>query len=414
MGTPWQVPHSSPSLAQGPLVGHTSDSTASVWARASEPGKYALVVTSPDGVELRTSATASADHDACMVFQLNSLLAGSRYAYRVESSQGEIVSPPTELTFQTAPGPESDSSVRLMFASCAREDDATAEAWTGAAREGPDAVVLLGDTPYIDSTDLAFQRTRYAAFASFSPMVALLQSTPWYGTWDDHDFGLNDVDGRLDGKASSRRAFVEYHANPSYGDGSQGIYTKFRRGPVEVFLLDTRTFAATEASTFKRHSASLLGAAQWSWLFKELRASTAPVKVLCCGMIWNGATRPGKLDHWGSYPHERDGLFRFIGEHKVEGVVLVGGDVHRSRVVSHASEGLAGYDIMELIVSPMHDGIIDAANRAHPGLIKDMGEPRTFLLVDAAQKDGQLTSLRARFVNGQGSEHFAIDLNQER
>ena len=80
-------------------------------------------------------------------------------------------------------------------------------------------MVLLGDTPYIDTTELDKQRARYAAFASVEPMAQLLRSTPWYGIWDDHDFGANDIDGRLLGKERSRRAFIEYHANPSYGDG---------------------------------------------------------------------------------------------------------------------------------------------------------------------------------------------------
>jgi hypothetical protein len=39
-----------------------------------------------------------------------------------------------------------------------------------------------------------------------------------------------------------------------------------------------------------------------------------------------------------------------------------------------------------------------------------MGEPHTFLLIDAAQQNGKVTSVRARFVNDEGTEHFAIDL----
>jgi hypothetical protein len=39
-----------------------------------------------------------------------------------------------------------------------------------------------------------------------------------------------------------------------------------------------------------------------------------------------------------------------------------------------------------------------------------MGEPHTFCLLDATQQDGQVTTLRARFVNNAGTEHFAIDL----
>ena len=62
-------------------------------------------------------------------------------------------------------------------------------------------------------------------------------------------------------------------------------------------------------------------------------------------MIWNGAVRPNKPDHWEAYAHERDALFRFLGENDIEGVVLVGGDIHRTRVVRHATEASVGTGI---------------------------------------------------------------------
>ncbi len=399
-------------LEQGPFIGHVTDRSAQVWARTDAPGQYTLVVTDPGGTVRRAHATAGPETDGCVVFHADDLSADTPYAYHVEVGGETIRANGTSLTFRTAPCPDADSDVRFMFASCAREDEATGLAWRQAAAEKPDVVVLLGDTPYIDRTDLAFQRKRYAAFASFPPMAELLRTTPWYGTWDDHDFGANDTDGRLKGQPKSRRAFIEYHANPTYGNGERGIYTKFRRGPVEVFLLDTRTFAAMGPSPFLSHHASLLGAEQWDWLLDGLKTSTAPVKVLACGMIWNGSTRPGKQDHWGSYPYEREALFRHIGQHKIQGVTLVGGDIHRSRVIRHASAPLAGYDILELIASPMHDGVIASANAPHPGLIKDMGEPRTFLLLNASQRAGEVTVLGARFVNAAGEEHFSIDLTK--
>ena len=114
--------------------------------------------------------------------------------------------------------------------------------WRRMAAVDPDAILLLGDTPYIDTTDLAVQRRRYAEFAAVPEFADLLRNRPLYATWDDHDYGLNDSDGRLDGKENARRAFVEFHANPSYGDGDEGVYTKFRLGGAEIFLLDTRNF----------------------------------------------------------------------------------------------------------------------------------------------------------------------------
>ncbi len=397
-------------LRQGPFIGHVEPTRAFIWGRAHQAGNYSLEVFEA-AKKIRTVKKSAVDtSDYCLVWELDGLTPGQTYRYSVSGGEGEqaVVSG----SLRTARRPTADGAVRLFFGSCADEKQGVNQLWNQARREAIDVVVLLGDSPYIDSTELLVQRQRYAAFASVPGMAALLRSTSWYGTWDDHDFGANDIDGRLEGKDRARRAFIEYHANPSYGDGQHGVYTRFRRGAVEVFLLDTRYFAATEPSPFGKHKASLLGASQWEWLLEGLKQSTAPVKVLACGMIWNAATRPGKPDHWGAYPHELEALFKYIGEEDIGGVVLVGGDIHRSRVLRHATEELAGYNIYELISSPMHESIIETANAPHPGLVKDMGVPNSFMLLEAAQIEGRVSSLEVRFLDKSGDEHYRIDLTE--
>ena len=245
-------------LAQGPLVGHTSATGALLWARAEWSGAYYLGVR-PAGTEgwQVVAAEAIAASDYTLKWSVDGLEPAEEYEYQVFDKRGK----PTHVElfrFRTAPGPNTPAQVQMAFGSCAANDESTARVWKRIQTVAPDAVVLLGDTPYIDSTDLAIQRRRYREFLGFAPLAETLSSTSLYATWDDHDFGRNDTDGNLPGKELSRQAFIEYHANPSYGDGAHGIYTSFRRGPIEVFLLDTRYFAATEPSPFaadKRASA---------------------------------------------------------------------------------------------------------------------------------------------------------------
>jgi hypothetical protein len=306
---------------------------------------------------------------------------------------------------------------RLAFGSCADEDKGTGRVWRLLNALSPDAVVLLGDTPYIDTTDPEVQARRYREFAAFPPFAELARSTSVFGTWDDHDFGADGSDGRLQGKEHARAAFVAARSSlpdalpsdparvpsvtidggkeysdpqrvvPTFGADGAGVYSSFRRGHVEVFLLDTRWFARTGPSEFDPAQPTLLGAEQWAWLRAGLRASTASFKVLACGMIWNGAVRPGKDDHWGAYPAEFDGLCRFLGAEAIEGVVLVGGDIHRSRVVVHATAERVGYDVTELISSPMHGRVIENANAPHPGLRFDSGEGHVVCIVAADDQE---------------------------
>ena len=394
-------------VTHGPIVGHVTDNSALIWARCSPSGMYQLTIRNERAVTDSVTVTAEARDadDGCVVWQLDELRPDTRYSYEISVAREKIVvGQDYFIKTAAAPGP---SVVRLAFASCAKEDEGSAGVWRRMRLVDPHAVVLLGDTPYIDSTELSFQRQRHQQFLAVSDFATLLRNRSLYATWDDHDFGRNDTDGNLPGKLNSRQAFVEYHANPTYGDGHSGIYTQFRRGAAHVFLLDTRFFAATEPSPVDSDRPTLLGKRQWQWLLRELRASTAPFKVLACGMIWNGAVRPGKQDHWGSYAHEREALFRFIGESRISGVVLVGGDVHRSRVLRHGTIESAGYQITELITSPVHDSVIEAANAPHRGLIHDAGEPNSFLLL-TADDTSQPASLSASFMNHSGREFHAL------
>jgi alkaline phosphatase D len=405
-----QSPESS--SIQGPFVGHVDEHEALIWMRTGRAGDFELRVTEPidqKPVRLTPQVLAKAEHDFCVRWRVADLKANTKYKYSVHSvavpgkqTAGLIAGP---FTFKTSPLDDALGAVRIAFGSCADEDERTGETWNQIGLSQADAVVLMGDTPYIDSTVLDRQRQRYREFASHPPLARVLHNTSWYGTWDDHDFGRDGAHGGLAGKERARQVFMEYHANPSYGDGGEGVYTSFRRGPVETFVVDARWFANTVPSNFANEEPTLLGTAQWAWLEAGLKNSTAPVKVIVSGMIFNDAVRPNKPDYWGAYPAERRALFDVIGRHKVEGVVLVSGDIHRSRVIQHDSKASAGYDIIELISSPMHHRIIDSANAPHPGLIWDAGLKNSFLLLTVDRKQ-DATSATAQFIDRTGEVGF--------
>lgn len=400
---------STPSLTHGPFIGHVTPTTAKVWARCNTLGVHLCKLEDTEtGSREIAQAIVTEENNRCVIWDFKNLAPNHTYRYLIEHD-GLVLAEGDAYHLKTAPSEETTSKVTIAFGSCAREDAGTASAWLRLVHLQPDAMVLLGDTPYIDTTNLEVQRRRYREFAAQPSMARLFRSTPMYDTWDDHDFGKNDTDGRLPDKEHSRRAFIEYHANPSYGNGQEGIYTSFRYGGIEVFLLDARYFAGVDVSPLDKNQRTLLGKDQWKWLEKSLKASTAPFKVLATGMIWNGAVRPGKPDHWMSYPLEREKLFRFIGQEDITGVVLVGGDIHRTRVVRHATSDVVGYDLTELITSPMHDGIIDSANMPHPGLLFDAGEPHTFLLLTV---DTQRTpyQLECQFQNAAGDIMYELQI----
>ena len=392
-------------LTLGPYLGHIDHDSAFVWVRAASPGAFVLEAgVKGEALSLRADGVADAEQDLTISFELDGLSADTDWVFRVMKGEEELGAG----SFHTAPALDKPSKVRIAFGSCASERKfPELTTFSQVLKAGCDSMVFLGDTPYIDTTDLAVQRRRYREFLGHPAVSAVISRVPAWSTWDDHDFGKNDTDGRVKGKENSRRAHLEYHAGPPAGDGSNGIYRSFRRGPVEVFLIDARWFAATEPAESDSEKHTLLGAAQWKWLREGLKGSTAPFKLLTTGMIWNESVRPMKSDHWGNYPHEREQLFRFIGEEGISGVVLIGGDIHRTRVVRHDVEEWTGYPLVELITSPMGNSVIGSANQPHPGLLYDVGNSQTFMSFEADSTTSPPHWV-ARFLDHEGGELYRI------
>jgi alkaline phosphatase D len=373
-------------VTHGPYLHAVDHEWVHVWARFSEAGRYLLVATKegdtqPSRVLLKD---AEAENDFCVRWEIAMPSPDATYSYVIMRGAEVIVSGP-ECVFRTPPAAEAPQTLKLAFGSCANPRAVKEQpVWGAILASGAQGLVLLGDTPYIDTTDLETQRARYREFFGMPELGGLLRRMPMYATWDDHDFGGNNADGTLAGKENARRAFFEYHAMPRVGGGtSEGIYTNIRRGPVELFLLDTRWFMNTEPSMWEAAKPALLGGAQWQWLTKALQASTAPFKVVCSGMVWNDLVPEEKMDCWARYGHERVNFFRFVGLHKIGGVILVSGDLHWSRVVRMNTRELAGYDITEIVTSPLASTTLKGYDVPGPGLLYSGADRYSFLLLTA-------------------------------
>ena len=411
--------HAQLALDAGPAIGALAPRSVSVWLRvvgiaegADDAARAANTLrceviehagTAQERVAAEAHAVATAATDGTMRFDLAGLAEGTAYAYRVRTTaDGRVVA---QGSFRT---PRADAAKAcIAFGSCADINDATASTWRAISGERPGALVLIGDTPYIDSTDLAQQRARYRAFATAPDFAALVASTPLYATWDDHDIGRNDTDGRLPGKENARQAFLEYRVNPSAGDGAaDGIYTSFRHGPAEVFVLDTRWFAATEPSTQDAGKPTLLGERQWTWLGERLASSTAPVKIVASSMVWHELGSATKRDHWGAYPHEFARFARLVKSTRASGVVLVSGDIHRSRVLTHRTADIAGEDLVEIVTSPLHARAFSSGTIGGPDVAFDKDIARSYLVIDCDASDPAAPKAVVRIKDAAGTTHY--------
>jgi alkaline phosphatase D len=363
--------------AVGPILGHVDHQRAMIWYRPTAPDKYVAELIDKDGKSLgKKTATASPENDLCVSWSFDGLSPDATYLYEIHRGDKSLVAG-SQFRLHTAPAIDKAARTTLAFGSCASSTDFF-DIWKRIGQEGAQGLVLLGDTPYINSSNLKVNRDHHRKFLSIPTLTKLCTDIPLWGTWDDHDFGGNDTDGKVKGKATIRKAFTEYRTHVNYGDEREGVYTKFRRGPIEVFLIDARYFAQTGPSPVDPKKPTGLGPGQWKWLLSSLKASTAPFKVLASGMIWDDKQN-GEKDDWHTYAHEREALFDFIGREKITGVVLIAGDIHVSRHLKYPTRDRIGYDLHQFISSPMHNSIIPSLNKPNSALVWGKAVPNTFL-----------------------------------
>ncbi len=314
-------------LKCGPMLGHVGADHALVWVKASNAAKATLRVgAKSDLSDARTihGPALTAETAFAGVIAVPDLAPGTRYYYAV-LLDGEAATLRPHASFTTAPVAGTAGKTRFAFVSCVGYRGYMAAAAWGemAAQSHFEAVLMLGDNHYGNTSDLAKQRANYLTHRSVGGFRDLTARTSCYGIWDDHDYGKNDSDKTQPGKEHSLRAFKEFWANPGYGEeGNPGCYFKFTRGEVEFFMLDVRYHRSPDDAP-KDENKTMLGAQQIAWLKSEIKASKAKVKFIATGSTMESA---GGADSWPSYPAERRALLDFLREES--GVIFISGDRH--------------------------------------------------------------------------------------
>lgn len=258
------------------------------------------------------------------------------------------------------------------------------------AAEDHDLFMYIGDNVYGDvySDDATMPELReaYHQLAARPEFQALRARFPMLATWDDHDYGQNDMGGRFAFKGFAQQLFLDFWRAPEddVRRTREGIYDAHIYGQegqrVQVILLDTRYFRSDLTRTDERGAVgrerylpsqdpeqSMLGATQWAWLEEQLR-QPADVRLIVTS-IQVHADGHG-WEAWRTMPYERDRLYRLIGETGAQGVVFVSGDRHSSGL--YVREDVAPYPLYEITSSALNMSFRDENNEPGPHRIGDM------------------------------------------
>jgi len=302
---------------------------------------------------------------------------------------------------------------RIAFGSCANEHRPQ-PVWKAINETKPQLFIFMGDNVYADSADPAKLKESYDLLASIPDFSELRENTPIVATWDDHDYGRNDVGAEWEGKEASKEAFMDFFETPADSPLRKrgGVYDAKIFGPegkrVQVILLDTRWFRGPlhkmtkeeikeeRARTKKKvgrylpdenSDSTMLGEEQWEWLAAELK-KPAELRLLVSSI--QAIPNEHGWEKWGNLPRERKKLLDVIRDNATN-VIILSGDRHLSEIsmLPPETDGGPFYPLYEVTSSGLNQtGLPEEENRFRVEDTDIFNQPNFGLIeVDWEQED---------------------------
>jgi alkaline phosphatase D len=247
-------------------------------------------------------------------------------------------------------------------------------------------MLWLGDSWYTREVDYYSEWGLWnrASHDRAAPVLQdFLKAMPQFGTWDDHDYGPDNMGSNYVLKETSRDVFNNYFCNPSSGENGQGIYTMTTWGDADIFLTDNRWWRSDEdvkdsLNGQPNPEKKFLGKQQMEWLKNSLLFSKAIFKVVVVG---SQALNPGSpYGKWRDFSFEFHDLMNFLKEYNINGVLFLTGDRHHSEIIRVEREGT--YPLFDITVSPLTSG-------THSFGPREKNNPYRVLGIDQKQNYGK-------------------------
>ncbi|KAG7971314.1 hypothetical protein I3843_07G127900 [Carya illinoinensis] len=276
---------------------------------------------------------------------------------------------------------------RIAFGSCSDQSDPQ-PIWDAIIKYDPQVFIWLGDNIYGDNKRpfklFGKERTigpwknaprfvpnsrqemelRFKKAKTNPGYSRLREKTKIIGTWDDHDYGLNDAGKEFSAKISNQELLLDFLEEPQDSPRRKqaGVYASYTFGPlgrqIKVILLDTRYHRDPLSS-----DGTILGNLQWTWLEKELNGPASAITIIGSSIqvISNLSATTGPLissESWGRFPKERDRLFKLIADSKRDQVFFISGDVHFGEIARY--DCATGYPLYDITSSGLTKSIEEA------------------------------------------------------
>jgi alkaline phosphatase D len=238
----------------------------------------------------------------------------------------------------------SKNQMRIAFGSC-DDQDRPQEMWKEIIAQHPDVWIWGGDNVYSDFKSPAGRKALYNKQKSNTDYQQLIKSCVVTGTWDDHDYGINDGGKNYSLKKESQQLALDFlgFAETHPVRKQEGIYNSMEFGngkrKVKIINLDTRSFRDTifrinyidsvtqkKAYRFEANpTGDVLGEQQWKWLERELNNSGAAFYIINSSI--QVLAEEHRFEKWANLPTARKRLLDLINTSKKR-IIIISGDRH--------------------------------------------------------------------------------------
>lgn len=357
-------------LKSGPMVAYSTMKEVMLWAQTSQESKVHFEywnINSPQEKFKTNSVLTIKDNGFIAKAFADQLEPGNQYKYNLFIND-DLIEINYPLEFQSQPiwkWRHDAPNYSFAIGSCAYINESkydrpgtpygsNYQIFKSINESDADFMVWLGDNVYLREADWNSKTGilhRYSHTRATKDMQAIFGKMHHYAIWDDHDYGPNNSDRSYHLKKVTEQVFKDFFPSPNY-IFDEGITSYVQWADADFFLLDNR-FWRTPNNRLDIDR-EILGKRQIEWLIDSLVNSFAAFKFVVVGGQFINPTQHGE-SYSRIAPQEKQKIIDAIQKLKIEGVIFLTGDVHRTELSRLDIPN--GYPLYDLTVSPLTSGV---------------------------------------------------------
>lgn len=297
---------------------------------------------------------------------------------------------------------ETNPDFVIAFGSC-NNQTLLNNLWTEIEKNKPTIWIWGGDVIYTDTYDMSYMAENYQKQKNNADYAAFAKKTEVIGTWDDHDYGLNDGGAEYPKKAEAQQLFLNFLdvAKNDVRRKQEGVYFSkdysVNNNLIKIMLLDTRYFRTAltvDNETKKRFKpnvygeGTMLGETQWEWLKNELENSKATYNIIVSSIQFLSGDHG--FETWANMPHEIAKLENLLKSSGAKNAIILSGDRHISEISKKEIEGLP-YPLIDFTSSGLTHSYSDFKGESNKYRMGNVVSKKSFGILNFDFKNNAVT-----------------------